>query len=65
MLGFVSKKKYQEALWRAERAEEDYTRTSSRYGFLRNNCFITNARGHRVRYWKATLDEQAKAEGRV
>lgn len=29
---------------------------------LRRNAFITNARGHRVRYVNATPDEQARAE---
>lgn len=30
---------------------------------LRANCFITNAKGHRVRYANATREEQARAEG--
>lgn len=30
---------------------------------LRDNCFITNAKGHRVRYNNATPDERARAEG--
>jgi len=30
---------------------------------LRNNCFITNEKGHRVRYWNASAERRAKAEG--
>lgn len=32
---------------------------------LRRNAFITNAKGHRVRYTNATAEERAKAEGQV
>ena len=31
--------------------------------FLRANAFITNSRGHRVRYINATPAERARAEG--
>lgn len=31
---------------------------------LRANCFITNEKGHRVRYINASPERQAKAEGR-
>ena len=30
---------------------------------LRRNCFITNERGHRVRYVNASQEARAKAEG--
>ena len=30
---------------------------------LRRNCFLTNERGHRVRYSKASAKVRAKAEG--
>jgi len=30
---------------------------------LRQRCFITNERGHRVRYIKASPEARAKAEG--
>lgn len=30
---------------------------------LRRNCFLTNAKGNRVRYWNATPEQRAKAEG--
>lgn len=30
---------------------------------LRSNCFLTNERGHRVRYSKASAKVRAKAEG--
>ena len=30
---------------------------------LRQRCFITNERGHRVRYIKASAEARAKAEG--
>jgi hypothetical protein len=29
---------------------------------LRDNCFLTNEHGHRVRYWKASEQVRAKAE---
>lgn len=32
---------------------------------LRRNAFITNSKGHRVRYSNATAEERAKAEGAV
>lgn len=32
---------------------------------LRDNCFVTNERGHRVRFRKASPARQAKAEGRA
>lgn len=32
---------------------------------LRRNAFITNGKGHRVRYTNATAEERAKAEGQV
>ena len=32
---------------------------------LRRNAFITNTKGHRVRYTNATAEERAKAEGQV
>ena len=32
---------------------------------LRMNCFITNERGHRVRYVNASQEARAKAEGSV
>lgn len=31
---------------------------------LRANCFLTNEKGHRVRYYNASAEVQAKAEGR-
>lgn len=37
-------------------------RQNKRLTALRRNAFITNARGHRVRYVNATPDEQARAE---
>ena len=30
---------------------------------LRRNCFVTNEKGHRVRYSTASTEAQAKAEG--
>lgn len=30
---------------------------------LRNNCFLTNERGHRVRYWNASESVRERAEG--
>lgn len=32
---------------------------------LRQNCFVTNSKGHRVRYTNATAEERARAEGEV
>ena len=32
---------------------------------LRRNAFITNSKGHRVRYTNATAEERARAEGEV
>lgn len=31
---------------------------------LRANCFIPNEKGHKVRYWDASEQRRAKAEGR-
>ncbi|MBF5091320.1 hypothetical protein F1640_15135 [Novosphingobium sp. NBM11] len=30
---------------------------------LRNNCYLTNERGHRVRYWQASEQVRRKVEG--
>lgn len=30
---------------------------------LRRNCFLTNERGHRVRYWNASESVRERAEG--
>lgn len=35
---------------------------TQRLDALRDNAFITNSKGHRVRYVNATPDEQARAE---
>lgn len=35
---------------------------TARLDALRDSAFITNAKGHRVRYVNATPDEQARAE---
>lgn len=30
---------------------------------LRSNCFIPNEKGHKVRYWDASVERREKAEG--
>ena len=41
------------------------TERDIRHNSLRNSCFITNERGHRVRYVNASQEARAKAEGGV
>ena len=64
MFGFVSKRKYDEVLDQLA----DFSRARSvvygRLESLRANCFLTNEKGHRVRYVNASAEVQAKAEGR-
>ena len=45
-----------------QRILADVTRTLSH---LRRNAFITNRKGHRVRYTNTTAEERARAEGEV
>jgi hypothetical protein len=46
-------------------ATVDLTNTRRDLEALRANCFLTNERGHRVRWAKASAAVQAKAEGRA
>ena len=77
MFGFVSRKKYQAALDEIKRLDARVEAATARrfeaidsadyfastLHTLRRNCFITNARGHRVKYLNATVEERLKAEG--
>lgn len=36
---------------------------SRRLNWLRRNCFVWNEHKNRVRYWNATPEQRAKAEG--
>lgn len=76
MFGFVSKKKYEADISNISKelvkfkikavdnrnALEDLI---SQIKNLRANCFLTNEKGHRVKYSNASPEVQAKAEGRV
>jgi len=54
---------YQTAMNRALVRETDDLRTLCRtLHALRSRCFITNERGHRVRYIKASPEARARAE---
>lgn len=48
------------ALLRVQRmiSKADHRRLTN----LRENCFVTNEKGHRVRYWNASEEARAKAE---
>ena len=48
----------------ADATERAWSRMIS-LNHLRSNAFITNERGHRVRYVKASQEARAKAEGGV
>ena len=37
-------------------------RLVERFAALRSNCFITNEKGHRVRYSQASVERRVKAE---
>lgn len=54
---FVSKKKYQKAV-------DEVHALNKKLLALNHNCFVTNERGHRVRYINASDAARAKAEGR-
>ena len=47
---------------RFNRTGELYSESCDALHALRRNCFITNERGHRVRYINATPEARAKAE---
>lgn len=40
-----------------------FARSHIRLIRLRRNCFLTNERGHRVRYWNASESVRERAEG--
>lgn len=40
----------------------DHRRATRRLAALRRNCFVTNERGHRVRYSEASAAVRARAE---
>ena len=68
---FVSRKKYREAMEEIARLRSEVElhkvfgdASISLLKALRTNCFITNEKGHRVRYINASPERQAKAEGR-
>lgn len=50
---------------RFNRTGELYSESCDALHALRRNCFITNERGHRVRYVNASPEARAKAEGIV
>lgn len=54
----VSAERARALAWREQRDE-----AVSYLIALRSNCFLTNERGHRVRYSKASAKVRAKAEG--
>lgn len=51
--------------WAAREEARDADATFETLMALRRNAFITNSKGHRVRYTNATAEERAKAEGAV
>ncbi|OGT55445.1 MAG: hypothetical protein A3E01_09040 [Gammaproteobacteria bacterium RIFCSPHIGHO2_12_FULL_63_22] len=60
---FVSKKKYQAALDEIADLRDRLMSADARACALRANAFITNERGHRVRYADASIARRMKAEG--
>lgn len=48
---------------RFNRTGELYSEACDTLQALRRNCFITNERGHRVKYRNASPEARAKAEG--
>jgi hypothetical protein len=52
-------------LERFNRTGELYSEACDALHALRRNCFITNERGHRVKYRNASPEARAKAEGIV
>jgi hypothetical protein len=60
---FVSKKRYRKAMEALDNLGELHAKTHETLTLLRLNCFITNEKGHRVRYLNASDAARAKAEG--
>ena len=54
--------KHRAMMRRFERTSELYADACDTLQALRRNCFITNERGHRVKYRNASPEARAKAE---